>query len=414
MSDYERQIEEALARKARESERNRKKVQSEARLMSSLKDAFAETGTAPEPDRKSLSTENLESLLAESTKKRSSRETDGSRAFAEAVNDSLKREMAASRPVKTETEKQEETVPEELGQTAEKMGLASALKRETPVEIPDSILNEEEPKKPMRFHRSDDEERTVIRRDPGSFVLAVLLTLFLAAAGIGGSLFYTLYTFLPMANAVNNSSCAEVFEGDYIAGLNSLAEEENLNIAFTREVLVGGQAVRDIKGSLKAAYSGSSYQPDTERIGGKISAYAGAAGVGLTDGFTGKALELYSSILAETTDSSWVGQTGVLRTVLLLIAAAGTAASVVLLVFLGRRGTAGSLTRFSFAGAALLIELLSVLVMVTGVFRRYNAAYAYITVLSDKYLMGAIVACMGVGAFFMVLAACAAVLSSKE
>ena len=414
MSDYERQIEEALARKARESERNRKKVQSEAGLMSSLKEAFSETGTASEPEMNSSGMGNLESLLAESTRKSSSREPDSSRAFAEAVNDSLKREMAASRPVKTETEKKAEAVPEELGQTAEKMGLASALKRETPVEIPDSILNEAEPKKPVRFHRSDDEERTVIRRDPGSFVLAVLLTLFLTAAGIGASLFYTLYTFLPMANAVNNSSCAEVFEGDYIAGLNTLAEEENLNIAFTREVLVGGQAVRDIKGSLKAAYSGSSYQPDTERIGGKISAYAGAAGVGLTDGFTGKALELYSSILAETTDSSWVGQTGVLRTVLLLIAAAGTAASVVLLVFLGRRGTAGSLARFSFAGAALLVELLSVLVMVTGVFRRYNAAYAYITVLSDKYMMGAIVACMGVGAFFMVLAACAAVLSTKE
>jgi hypothetical protein len=29
-------------------------------------------------------------------------------------------------------------------------------------------------------------------------------------------------------------------------------------------------------------------------------------------------------------------------------------------------------------------------------------------------MMGAIVACMGVGAFFMVLAACAAVLSAKE
>ena len=414
MSDYERQIEEALARKARESERNRKKVQSEAGLMSSLKEAFSETGTASEPEMNSSGMGNLESLLAESTRKSSSREPDSSRAFAEAVNDSLKREMAASRPVKTETEKKDETVPEELGQTAEKMGLVSALKRETPVEIPDSILNEEEPKKPMRFHRSDDEERTESRRDPGAVVLAVLLTLFLTAAGIGASLFYTLYTFLPMANAVNNSSCAEVFEGDYIAGLNTLAEEENLNIAFTREVLVGGQAVRDIKGSLKAAYSGSSYQPDTERIGGKISAYAGAAGVGLTDGFTGKALELYSSILAETTDSSWVGQTGVLRTVLLLIAAAGTAASVVLLVILGRRGTAGSLARFSFAGAALLIELLSVLVMVTGVFRRYNAAYAYITVLSDKYMMGAIVACMAAGAFFMVLAACAAVLSAKE
>ena len=414
MSDYERQIEEALARKARESERNRKKVQSEAGLMSSLKDAFAETGTAPEPEKKNAGAGDLESLLAESTRKRSSRETDGSRAFAEAVNDSLKREMAASRPVKAEAEKKDETVPEELGQTAEKMGLASALKRETPVEIPDSILNEEEPKKPMRFHRSDDEERTVIRRDPGSFVLAVLLTLFLTAAGIGASLFYTLYTFLPMANAVNNSSCAEVFEGDYIAGLNTLAEEENLNIAFTREVLVGGQAVRDIKNSLKAVYSSSSYQPDTERIGRKISAYAEEAGVGVADGFTGKAGELYSSILAETSDSSWVGQTGSLRTVLLLIAAAGTAASVVLLIILGKRGKAGSLARFSFAGAALLIELLSVLVMVTGVFRRYNAAYAYITVLSDKYMMGAIVACMAAGAFFMVLAACAAVLSAKE
>ena len=413
MSDYERQIEEALARKARESERNRKKVQSEAGLMSSLKEAFSETGTASEPDRKSLSTENLESLLAESTRKSSSREPDGSRAFAEAVNDSLKREMAASRPVKTETEKQEETVPEELGQTAEKMGLASALKRETPVDIPDSILNEEEPKKPVRFQRRD-EERTESRRDPGAVVLAVLLTLFLTAAGIGASLFYTLYTFLPMANAVNNSSCAEVFEGDYIAGLNSLAEEENLNIAFTREVLVGGQAVRDIKDSLKAVYSGSSYQPDTERIGGKISAYAEEAGVRIADGFTGKAGELYSSILAETPDSSWVGQTGALRIILLLIAAGGVLASIVLLVLLGRRGTTGSLTRFSFAGAALLIELLSVLVMVTGVFRRYNAAYAYITVLSDKYMMGAIVACMAAGAFFMVLAACAAVLASKE
>ena len=290
--------------------------------MNSLKDAFSETGTASEPDRKSLSTENLESLLAESTKKRSSRETDSSRAFAEAVNDSLKREMAASRPVKTETEKNDEPLSEALGQTAEKMGIASALKREIPVEIPDSILNEEEPKKPMRFHRSDDEEGTESRRDPGAVVLAVLLTLFLTAAGIGGSLFYTLYTYLPMANAVNNSSCAEVFEGDYIAGLNTLAEEENLNIAFTREVLVGGQV--------------------------------------------------------------------------------------------GKRGNAGSLARFSFAGAALLIELLSVLVMVTGVFRRYNAAYAYITVLSDKYMMGAIVACMAAGAFFMVLAACAAVLASKE
>ena len=89
-------------------------------------------------------------------------------------------------------------------------------------------------------------------------------------------------------------------------------------------------------------------------------------------------------------------------------------ASIVLLVLLGKRGKAGSLARFSFAGAALLIELLSVLVMVTGVFRRYNAAYAYITVLSDKYMMGAIVACMAAGAFFMVLAACAAVLASKE
>ena len=246
MSDYERQIEEALARKARESERNRKKVQSEAGLMNSLKDAFSETGTASEPDRKSLSTENLESLLAESTKKRSSRETDSSRAFAEAVNDSLKREMAASRPVKTETEKNDEPLSEALGQTAEKMGIASALKREIPVEIPDSILNEEEPKKPMRFHRSDDEEGTESRRDPGAVVLAVLLTLFLTAAGIGGSLFYTLYTYLPMANAVNNSSCAEVFEGDYIAGLNTLAEEENLNIAFTREVLVGGQLAMKI------------------------------------------------------------------------------------------------------------------------------------------------------------------------
>ena len=71
MSDYERQIEEALARKARESEKNRKAVQTEAGLMKSLRQAFSENSSGeknPEADKNEI--KDLETVLSESSRKK--------------------------------------------------------------------------------------------------------------------------------------------------------------------------------------------------------------------------------------------------------------------------------------------------------------------------------------------------------
>lgn len=437
MSDYERQIEEALARKARESEKGRKSVQSEAGLMSSLRQALSENNADAAPETGSSPAMSLEEMLAEKSRKQASLRRESRLPFAAAIEPAVKEtsvksaEPAVKTPAesapktdagpKAESAPQAETAPQaqaaakEPATFAEKVEQQTSVKRDPAMVIPSSILDDADAKKdkPVRFHR-EETGQTGSRKDSLSLVLAALLALFLAAAGVSGGLFYALFTYVPMADAVDNSSCAAVLEGEYLAGLNTLAEEDGLNIVFTREVLVGGQAVRDIKASLKAAYSGTAYQADTERIGAKIESYAKGAGLDSAEQFTAKAGEVYNGIIGAAPDSSWFGQTGPLKMILLVILAAGVLVSVILLVVLAKRGTAGSLARFSFAGAALLMEILSVIVMATGVFRRYSADYSYITVLSTKYMMGGIVACMVIGVFYMVLAVEAAVISAKK
>jgi hypothetical protein len=55
----------------------------------------------------------------------------------------------------------------------------------------------------------------------------------------------------------------------------------------------------------------------------------------------------------------------------------------------------------------------AVLVMVSGIFRRYSASYTYIAVLSTRYMLGGIVACAAIGVFYMVMAVEAALYSAK-
>lgn len=439
MSDYERQIEEALARKARESEKNRKAVQTEAGLMKSLRQAFSENNSGeknPEADKNEI--KNLETVLSESSRKKTASRQEAGRVPEELTIDPVKTETAVSKAKMPESKAEKPAVEAEMpnnkaekpaGETeiptaksesdaapaadeterfTESLAKETAADRDPAMYIPDSVLENSDEKTLSPGRREADRTRG------GSIILAVLLALFLAAAGISGGLFYALFTYRPMADVVTGSSCAAVLEGEYLTELNRMAEEEGLGIAFTREALVGGQAVRDIKASLKAAYGGTVYEPDSDRVRAKIREYTENAGVGSAEEFSERAGETYDRIIAAAPDSSWIGRTGSLRLIFLAVLAGGTIVSVILLVLMARNGKAGRFGRFSFAAAALLLEALGVAIMATGVFRRYSAEYSYITTLSNKYMMGGIAACMVIGAFYMVMACEATVVSAKK
>ncbi len=418
MSEYERQVEEALAKKSREFDSVRKTVQSEQQLISSLNQVFNENSRevyhADDSFPDGVPKKTLEEKLAESSLKKEA---------AAPKRMDLERELADTSKPKPAIRQPEDTLARELSRVRERQQDEAQHPQESPLEAfqPETERRETgeaapvsapEPVREEAFrYRGEPDDRERTPRKGASAVLAALLAVLLTAAAISGGLFYSLFTYQPMADAVNRSSCAVVFENDFLTGLNALAAEEGSGVIFTKDVLVGGQVILDIKDSLRAAYNEGSFEPDCGTLIGQIE--AAAAGSPDAAALAAKGGEYYAGMVAAAPDASLFGQTGSLRLILLVILTASVLGSIILLLIISRRKGSGGFVKFSFAGSALLLEVFAVLVMATGIFRRYSAAYTYIAVLSTRYMLGGIVACAAIGVFYMVMAVEAALYSAK-
>ncbi len=417
MSEYERQVEEALARKSRESKEVHKRVQSEAQLINSLDRLFSEKSARNKAEKAAESSpaaeavgKSLEEQLAESSQKKEEvRNLD--RELEQGLSGDVKKAIPAEKP---------ETVPaQELQDAGDRLKNVQDENRQPENTEAWLDLNkakeeaaspQESSEEVLRYHESRERGHSSSGR-AGNVVLALLLAVLLAAAGISGGLYYALFTYKPMADAVNSSACASVLEEDFLAAMNSESGASG-GLTFTRDMLVGGQAIRDIKSSLEAVYNGGSFSPDCGKMSEKIA--ESAAGSGDADALAAKAAECYTGMIEAAPEATWFGQTGSLRLILLVVLTAGLLGSVIVILFLMRRRRGSSAAGFAFAGAALLLEILAIAVMVTGIFRRYTAVYSYVAVLSTRYMMGGIVACMIIGAFYLVMAIEAGLFSAKR
>ncbi len=421
MSEYERQVEEALARKSRESVESRKKIQSEAQLINSLDRAFSEGGVKnKKPAAAGPAAGTAETAgTADKALEKQLAEVSGRKEEIRMLNRELEKELARSKQKEVSGEKSENVLDKGLKDAGSRLKDEQAQPRQAAEKESWLDLDKagaaaapsEKASAEILRYRSSDEHTQSSSGGVRTVVLAVLLAILLAAAGISGGLYYALFTYKPMEDAVNSSACAAALENDFLAAMNSGSGADD-GFVFTKDMLVGGQAIRDIKSSLEAAYSGGSFTPDCGKMSERIA--AGAAGSGDADALAAKAAEYYSGMIGAAPEATWFGQTGSLRLIFLVVLTAGLLGAFVLILFLMRQRRGGSAAGFAFAGAALLLEVLAIVVMATGTFRRYSAAYSYIAVLSTKYMMGGIVACMVVGAFYMLMAVEAVLFSSKR
>ncbi|MCR5294812.1 MAG: hypothetical protein K6E30_06505 [Lachnospiraceae bacterium] len=394
MSELDRNISSALSQKSKTN--NKKPVQSESQLISSLNQAFQDkkkteapriavsgkemereldyklNQMAEAPDEGDFETDTKADAIDRKTfDRKSSLETDTKVSVADVRQNVLKEKNIPS------FEKQD-TVNSVFIKD-----MSSTLSND------DSLKREKAQRETVPYRHNHSGENSSYRASGGgNSVLGFMLTIFLIVSGITGSLLFCLSSEKMIDLAMKQSGCAASFETDFWDMLNERMARQGRVFDFTSEAVPDGQIVFDLKKGLSDVLKTGSYDLKTVKTESHVLAYVEENGGSLEADEVQAVGQEFLSFYQEKMDDflsffSIIGN-GLFKNTLLLIFAFSVAICLILFLIMRRNsGWSGHMIaeKVSFGISALLLSAASAGFLITGVTGKLELASKSVEIL---------------------------------